>query len=159
MSIFYEEASVASNIMNSNECLAGFFFRRLVSEGFVIMADITIRISTGGSLDSSSSIISSNVSLVWNPFRGVVFGFSSGAFPTLRITWIFFEWVFNFSNFSVVKEHFLQTNFPASINVDFQTNNESGRVQFIYLKMAWSLRCLKGASRCFQSINFSSFFS
>ena len=34
--------SVASTIMNSNECLAGVFFLRLVSEGFVIIADITI---------------------------------------------------------------------------------------------------------------------
>ena len=57
MSIFYDEDSVASNIMNSIECLAGFFFFRLFSEGFVIIADITIRISTGGSLDSRSSII------------------------------------------------------------------------------------------------------
>ena len=119
-----------------------------------VSSDITIRISTGGSLDSSSSMISSNVSLVWNPFHGVDFGSSSGAFPTLRITWIFLVWVFSFSNFSVVKEHFLQTNFSASISSDFQTNNESGRVQVVYLNTE-----VAGIHDQLFSINFSSFSS
>ena len=152
-SAFYEEASVASSIMNSNECLA--VFLRLVSGGFVIIADITIRIFTGGSLDSSSSIISSNVSLVWNPFRGVVLGFSSD--DTLWTMWIFLVWVFSFSNLSVVKEHFLQMNFSAPISFDFQTNNESVRVQVAYF---WILRRVSARihDQMF-SINFSSFFS
>ena len=37
-----------------------------------------------------------------------------------------------FQSLAVVKEQFLQTNFSSSISVDFQTNNESVRVQFIY---------------------------
>ena len=39
----------------------------------------------------------------------------------------------SFSNLSVVKEHFLQMNFSESISFDFQTNNESVRVQVAYL--------------------------
>ena len=84
------------------------------------MADITIRMSTGGSLDSSSSIISSNVSLVWKSVCEVDLGFSSDALPTLWTTWIFLVWVFNFSNFSVVKEHFLNV-----INSDQPNGNNS----------------------------------
>ena len=117
------------------ECLAVFSFLRLVSVAFVI-AVITIRIFTGGSLDSSSSKSLSNVSLLWNPVCGVDLGSSSGSLSTLWTTWIFLVWLFSFSYFSVVKEHFLQINFSESISSDFQTNNENGRVQFPYLKVA-----------------------
>ena len=104
----------------------------LVFEGFVISADITIiiRIFTGGSLDSISFIILSNVSLAWNPFGGVDLGFSTVELATLWITWYFLVWVFSFSNLSVVKEHFLQLNFSLFISFNFQTTKENRCVQF-----------------------------